>query len=77
MQGGGPPGEEEGRWEVNTEVRALAQEVQWLGHKCNEGNRNVTLLEDMLEWKGEETGWLRDKMRVEGYKVTLLRGRLM
>ena len=52
MQGGGPPGGEEGRWKVEVRVRALAQEVQWLGHKCDEGNRNVALLEDVLEREG-------------------------
>ena len=41
---------------MEANVRALAQEVQWLGHECDEGNRNVVLLEDVLEPEGGETG---------------------
>jgi hypothetical protein len=44
-------GREEGWWEVEVKVHALAQEVQWLAQECNEGNRKA-LLEDALEREG-------------------------
>ena len=50
--------------------------MQWLGHECDEGNRNQALLEGVLEREGEKTGSLRNKLQVEEHKSTLLRGRL-
>ena len=47
--GRGPPGGEKRKWEVEAKVCALAQEVQWMGHKCDAGNWNMALLEDVLE----------------------------
>ena len=39
-----------------------AHEVQRLAQECDEGNRKVALLEDALEWEGEEVGRLRDEL---------------
>ena len=44
-----------------------------MGHKCDAGNWNMALLEDVLEREGEETGWFRHELQVEEHKATLLR----
>ena len=67
---------EEGRWEVGAKVRALTQEVQWLGHECASGNQNRALLEDRFEWEEDEMGWLCNQLQVGEYKATLLHRRL-
>jgi hypothetical protein len=55
-------GRKEGRWEVEAKFHALAQEVQRLAQECDEGKRNVALLEGALEreGEGEEAGRLGD-----------------
>ena len=52
---------DEGQWEAKAKVYALAHWVQRLAQECDEGNRNMTLLEDTLEWEGE-VGRLRDEL---------------
>ena len=49
-------GREEGRWKVKAKIHALGQELQRLAQGCDNGNQDVTLLEDVLERDGEEVG---------------------
>ena len=40
---------EEGLWEVEVKVHALAHEVPWLVQEYDKGNRNVSLLENTIK----------------------------
>ena len=67
---------EKGRWEVEAEFHVLVHEVQQLAHEYNNGNQNVVLLEDTLEWELEEAEWLCTTIQMKGQHVKLFNVRL-